>query len=218
MQKILVVDDDRVIADGNKKYLESLGYEAVSAYSGQECLESLSRERFDCILLDILLPDTDGYTLCKKVRALSQAPILFLSCKDEEADKIKGLMSGGDDYITKPFSLKELAARVHAHIRRGTAKSFQIDRDNRLVSLNGSSILLTHKEFDLFLLLYENAGTVVSAERIMQRLRGMPLSPEDNTVQVYIRRLRKKLAPLEGVIGQIDTVHKFGYVFRMERD
>ena len=218
MYKVLVVDDDRVIADGNKKYLENHGYAVSSAYCGADCLALLRQERFDCIILDILLPDTDGYTLCKKVRALSHAPILFLSCKDELADKIKGLMSGGDDYITKPFSLKELAARVHAHIRRETAKSFHIDRETRVVSLNGNSILLTTKEFELFLLLYENADAIVPTDQISQKLRGDSVSPEDNTVQVYVRRLRKKLFPLEGVIGQIDTVHKSVYVFHMDKE
>lgn len=114
---LLAVDDEPDILRTNKKYLESRGYRGDTAVCAMEGLERLKQNSYDCILLDVLLPDLNGFELCKAVRTLTSAPILFLSCMDDEEDKIRGLMSGGDDYITKPYSLKELAARIYAQVR-----------------------------------------------------------------------------------------------------
>lgn len=117
--RLLAVDDEQDILRTNRRYLEARGYKVDSAACGSEALELLRKQTYDCILLDVLLPDMNGFALCEDVRRLTSAPILFLSCMDDEEDKIKGLMVGGDDYMTKPYSLKELAARVYVQVRRG---------------------------------------------------------------------------------------------------
>ena len=137
-----------------------------TAVCAADALELLGRQGYDCILLDVLLPDMNGFELCEAVRSLTSAPILFLSCMDDEADKIKGLMAGGDDYITKPYSLKELAARVYAQVRRSSMKGFVIDHQNQLLRIDNRIIPLAQKEFELFLFLLGNSGRILSAAEL----------------------------------------------------
>lgn len=157
--RLLAVDDEPDIQRTNKKYLESRGYRVDTAACASEALELLHDNSYDCILLDVLLPDLSGFELCAAVRALTSAPILFLSCMDDEGNKVEGLMAGGDDYITKPYSLKELAARVYAQLRRNAMKGFSIDHSQQILTVNGRAILLAQKEFDLFLYLLGNPRT-----------------------------------------------------------
>lgn len=140
--RLLAVDDEPDILRTNRRYLEARGYQVDSAVCAQDALDLLKKQSYDCILLDVLLPDMNGFALCEAVRALTFAPILFLSCMDDEEDKIKGLMAGGDDYITKPYSLKELAARVYAQVRRSAMKGFAIDHQNQILRIDNRIIPL----------------------------------------------------------------------------
>ena len=143
--RILAVDDEPDILRTNRRYLEAQGYQVDTAACASEALEHLKNQNYDAILLDVLLPDRNGFALCEAIRALTSAPILFLSCMDEEEDKIEGLMAGGDDYITKPYSLKELAARVYAQVRRISMKRFAIDHSNQLLLVDDPIIPLPQK-------------------------------------------------------------------------
>ena len=170
--RLLAVDDEPDILRTNRRYLEARGYRVDSAVCAQDALDLLKKQSYDCILLDVLLPDMNGFALCEAVRALTFAPILFLSCMDDEEDKIKGLMAGGDDYITKPYSLKELAARVYAQVRRSAMKGFAIDHQNQILRIDNRIIPLAQKEFDLFLFLLGNPGRVLYGESGRGQYRG----------------------------------------------
>ena len=164
--RLLAVDDETDILRTNRKYLEARGYQVDSAVCASEALELLRKQKYDCILLDVLLPDMNGFELCEAVRAITSAPILFLSCMDDEEDKIRGLMAGGEDFITKPYSLKELAARVYAQVRRSTIKRVAVDRENQLLRIDDRIIPLAQKEFELFLFLLGNPGRILSASEL----------------------------------------------------
>jgi len=167
-------------------------------------------------VLDILLPDLDGFALCKAARTVTHAPILILSCLDAPDDKVIGLATGGDDYMTKPYSLKELAARIRALLRRGEGKvvpsgDVYIDRDNRILHVCGKNTLFSEKEFNLFLLFYENPGTFFTKEAIRERIWGN--GTELGNIAVMVLRLRRKITFAEPVIGVIETHYKTGYCF-----
>lgn len=209
--RILAVDDETDILRTNCKYLEAQGYQVDTAVCAAEALERLRRQNYDCILLDVMLPDMSGFALCEAMRKLTTAPILFLSCMDDEEEKIKGLMAGGEDYITKPYSLKELAARVYAQVRRSSMKFFSIDRQNQLLLVNNQIIPLAQKEFELFLFLLDNAGQILSAAELYQAVWHTERPDNANTVAVHITRLRRKLEESETVIGRIETMRGEGY-------
>lgn len=211
--RILAVDDEPDILRTNRKYLEARGYQVDTAASAAEALELLRRYSYDCILLDVLLPDMNGFELCEAVRNLTLAPILFLSCMDDEEDKIKGLMAGGEDYITKPYSLKELAARIYAQVRRGAMKGFSIDHQNQILKADSRTIPLAQKEFELFLFLLSNPGRILSAAELYQEVWHTGRLDSANTVAVHITRLRRKLEGTEHMIGRIETVRGEGYRF-----
>lgn len=211
--RLLAVDDEPDILRTNRRYLEARGYQVDTAVCAADALKRLGRQGYDCILLDVLLPDMNGYKLCEAVRSLTSAPILLLSCMDDEADKIKGLMAGGDDYITKPYSLKELAARVYAQIRRNSMKGFVIDHQNQLLQIDNRIIPLAQKEFELFLFLLGNSGRILSAAELYQEVWRTGKADAANTVAVHITRLRHKLEETESVIGRIETVRGEGYRF-----
>ncbi|MBS6645058.1 MAG: response regulator transcription factor [Clostridiaceae bacterium] len=211
--RLLAVDDEVDILRTNRRYLEARGYQVDSAVTASEALELLKRYTYDCILLDVLLPDMNGFKLCEAIRNLTTAPILFLSCMDDEEDKINGLMAGGDDYITKPYSLKELAARVHAQVRRSSMKGFAIDYQNQFLRVDNRIIPLAQKEFDLFLFLLGNPGRILSAAELYQKVWCTGKIDSANTVAVHITRLRHKLEEIEPVIGRIDTIRGEGYRF-----
>lgn len=188
--RLLAVDDEPDILRTNRRYLEARGYQVDTAVCAADALKRLGRQGYDCILLDVLLPDMNGYKLCEAVRSLTSAPILFLSCMDDEADKIKGLMAGGDDYITKPYSLKELAARIYAQIRRNSMKGFVINHQNQLLQIDNRIIPLAQKEFELFLFLLGNSGRILSAAELYQEVWRTGKADAANTVAVHITRLR----------------------------
>ena len=211
--RILAVDDEPDILRTNRRYLEAQGYQVDTAACASEALEHLKNQNYDAILLDVLLPDRNGFALCEAIRALTSAPILFLSCMDEEEDKIEGLMAGGDDYITKPYSLKELAARVYAQVRRISMKRFAIDHSNQLLLVDDQIIPLPQKEFELFLFLLGNPGRILSASELYQEVWRTGKPDNANTVAVHMTRLRHKLEEAEPVIGRIETVRGEGYRF-----
>lgn len=209
--RLLAVDDEPDILRTNRRYLEARGYQVDTACCAAEALALLGKQSYDCILLDVLLPDMNGFALCEAVRAITSAPILFLSCMDDEEEKIKGLMAGGEDYITKPYSLKELAARVYAQVRRSSMKGFAIDHQNQLLRVDNRLIPLTQKEFDLFLFLLGNPGRILSAAELYQKVWRTGKTDNANTVAVHITRLRHKLEETDSVIGRIETVRGEGY-------
>ena len=208
--RILAVDDEPDILRTNRRYLEAQGYQVDTAACASEALEHLKNQNYDAILLDVLLPDRNGFALCEAIRTLTSAPILFLSCMDEE-DKIEGLMAGGDDYITKPYSLKELAARVYAQVRRVSMKRFAIDHSNQLLQVDDQIIPMPQKEFELFL--FGNTGQIFPAAELYQQVCRTGEINSANTVAVHIKRLRHKLEDVGAVIGRIETVRGEGYRF-----
>lgn len=210
LYRLLAVDDEPDIQRTNRKYLEARGYQVDTAFCASDALDKLKQQSYDCILLDVLLPDMNGYALCEAIRALTCAPILFLSCMDDEADKIQGLMAGGDDYITKPYSLKELAARVYVQVRRSAMKGFDIDHQNQLLRAGNRIIPLAQKEFDLFLFLMGNPGRILSAAELYREVWRTEKPDTANSVAVYIARLRHKLEETQSV-GRIETVRGEGY-------
>lgn len=216
--RLLAVDDEPDILRTNRRYLEARGYQVDTAVCASEALELLRNQHYDCILLDVLLPDMDGFALCEAVRSVTTAPILFLSCMDNEEDKIKRLMAGGEDYITKPYSLKELAARVYAQVRRGAMKGFSIDHQNQFLRIGNRIIPLAQKEYELFLFLLGNPGRVLPAAELYQKIWHTGKPDSANTVAVHITRLRRKLEDAESVIGQIETVRGEGYRFLLESE
>jgi DNA-binding response OmpR family regulator len=214
--KILLVDDTEEILSANEAHLVTQGFAVTCANTGIKALAYLNVNHYDCIVLDILLPDLDGFAICKAARTVTDTPILFLSCLDEPDDKVKGLIAGGDDYMAKPYSLKELTARIQTIIRRGERTSFAgegrdfyIDRENKIIRACGKNILLSEKEFNLFMLFYESPETVFSKESILAKI--WRNSAEIGIVAVWISKLRKKLDFAAAVLGRIESKYGTGY-------
>jgi DNA-binding response OmpR family regulator len=225
-EKILVVDDEKDIRDIVGIYLESNGYASIKAENGKEALELLEKENTDLALLDIMLPDIDGISLCLKIRANKNIPIIMLSAKDQEMDIVMGLTSGADDYIAKPFNPVELLARVRAQLRRfkelnpdqinGQILKYQnlkLDLDTHKLTKNNEEIRLTPTEFKILNLLWRNKGIVFSTEKIYQRVWQEEDFEIDNTVMVHIRNLRDKVEDNNKKPLFIQTVWGIGYKF-----
>ena len=204
-EKILVVDDEREIADLVALYLKNEGYETLVCYGGAEALEQIQAGPVDLAILDVMLPEISGFALCRRIRERYQYPVIMLTAKGEELDKINGLSLGADDYVTKPFLPLELVARVKAQLRRYkryngeaprkeplTCGGLVIDVENHQASLNGAPLSLTPTEFSLLAALCENKGKVVSSEELFRRVWGEGYYTKDNnTITVHIRHLRK---------------------------
>jgi len=205
--KILVVDDEKPIADILQYNLEKEGYEVVCAYDGDDAIELAETENPDLILLDIMLPGKDGNEVCREIRKTKNMPIIMLTAKDSEIDKVLGLELGADDYVTKPFSNRELIARVKANLRRQqqvdeqsveTKKDIQISNltihpDAYSVSRDGEHIDLTHREFELFYYLARHIGQVMTREHLLETVWGYDYFGDVRTVDVTVRRLREKI-------------------------
>lgn len=218
MERILIVDDEPGIRMLLKDYFEMLGYEIRTAEDGRTAVAT-AEEQPDLILLDINLPDLDGMTVCQKIREEVSCPIVFLTAKIEEQDRINGLLSGGDDYITKPFSIDELGARVMAHLRREkrtrkeqeeTVQGLGIRYDERSVRYDGEEIHLTRTEFDILAFLSMHPRQVFSKEQIYEAVRGIDGSGDSSIVMEHIRRLRGKIAQKTSK-EYIETVWGVGY-------
>ena len=208
MPKILVVDDEKVMVKGIKFNLENEGYQVETGYDGEEAVEKARAGRFDLIILDVMMPRIDGLQACMKIREFSTVPVIMLTAKSEDTDKIIGFECGADDYITKPFNILELKARVRALLRRAGQTAQQdkaasrlergviaIDTDERAAWKNGQPVDLTAKEFDLMELLLRSPGRVYSRENLLNLVWGYEYVGELRTVDVHIRRLREKLEP-----------------------
>jgi len=223
MSNILLIDDCPEILAANVSHLTAEGFNVATAATGTAAIIRLNETQFDCIVLDIMLPDIDGFTLCKAIRTITNTPVIFLTCKDDPDDKVKGLMNGGDDYLTKPYSLKELAARIHVLLRHSRHSrrhiSFgkvHIDKENRMIQTPEKNVFLSQKEFDLFMLLFENPEQVFSKEALFKAL--WPTSTDSGTVAVHISKLRRKLGFAEQHIGTIENNYKSGYYISLPDD
>ena len=226
-KKILIIEDDENILQLEKDYLEANNFEVQTAQNGIDGLELATKGSFDLILLDIMLPGMNGLDICKKVRKTSNIPILFVSAKRDDIDKIKGLGLGADDYIVKPFSPSELTARVIAHINRyerlvGTKPaepdiieidSLKIDKNARRVFVNSNEITLTNKEFDLLTCLAQEPDRIFSKEELFELIWQYDSMGETSTVTVHVNRVRDKLFSADKNFEYINTVWGRGYRF-----
>ena len=223
--KVLVVDDERYIVKGIKFSLEQDGMDVEAAYDGEEAFHMIQAGDYDIVILDVMLPGMDGIQVCQQVREFSSVPILMLTAKGEDMDKILGLEYGADDYMTKPFNILELKARIKAILRRShggenrSDNSFEfhdlrIDFDSRRVFIKGVETNLTAKEFDLLELLCRNAGKVYSREKLLEIVWGADYPGDVRTVDVHVRRLREKIEPNPGDPLYIQTKWGVGYFFK----
>ena len=225
-EKILVVDDEEHIIELVELYLGKEGYKVVSAQDGAAALERFSLEKPDLLVLDIMLPGKDGLDVLREIRKSSQVPVIMLTARESEVDKVVGLELGADDYLTKPFSPRELVARVKAVLRRARPPEEEIeavlahggltiDSSRRRVEVEGAGeVELTAKEFDLLYVMAANPGIVLSRDRLMEKVWGYEYVGDTRTVDVYIRHLREKLADDAESPRFIETVRGVGYRFK----
>lgn len=218
---VLIIDDEEDMRNLVQMYLENSGFKCVHAADGVEGLRKLHEQDFDLVILDIMMPFEDGFAVCGKIRTFSQVPIIFLSAKGEEWDKVRGLQLGGDDYIVKPFSPGELVARINALLRRTsfvkndedtvTLGKINIDKKGRRVSVEGEVIPLTLKEFELLVFLVQHHGQALSREQLLEFVWGMDYDGSLRTVDTHIKTLRMKL----GTGDYIQTIWGVGYKFEV---
>lgn len=225
MPKIMVVEDEPAIVDALEYGLSTEGFEVVSETDGKASLEVFARERPDLVLLDLMLPGMSGTEVCKQLRSTSAVPIIMLTAKDSEIDKVVGLELGADDYVTKPFSMRELAARVRAVLRRGAdwdipdmgapleVRGVRIDPERHEVSVRGDLIDLPPKEFALLELLVRNAGRVMTRDLIIDRIWGADYVGDTKTLDVHIKRIRGRIELDPRNPELIVTVRGVGYKF-----
>ncbi len=226
--KILVVDDEKLIVKGIKFSLQQDGMEVEAAYDGEEALNYIKERKFDLVVLDVMLPKMNGLEVCQQVRGFSQVPIIMVTAKGEDMDKIMGLEYGADDYIVKPFNILELKARIKAILRRSVKKvdindakkpnvlevrGLKVDFDSRRVFINGKETNLTAKEFDMLVLFMENPGKVYSRETLLDTIWGYDYPGDVRTVDVHVRRLREKIEEKPSEPKYIFTKWGVGYYF-----
>lgn len=227
-KKVLVVDDEKLIVKGIRFSLEQDGMEVSCAYDGEEALALAKSEKFDIILLDVMLPGLTGFEVCQQIRDFSNVPIIMLTAKGDDMDKILGLEYGADDYITKPFNILEVKARIKAIMRRSASESkekkpeeailergdIKIDRESRRVYIEGREINLTAKEFDVLELLMMNPNKVYSREKLLTLVWGEDYPGDVRTVDVHIRRLREKTEENPSEPKYVHTKWGVGYYFK----
>ncbi|MBD5459432.1 MAG: response regulator transcription factor [Lachnospiraceae bacterium] len=224
-RRVLVVDDEKLIVKGIRFSLEQDGMEVDAAYDGEEALEYARNNAYDIILLDIMLPKLSGFEVCQQIREFSNVPVIMLTAKGEDMDKILGLEYGADDYITKPFNILEVKARIKAIMRRTESKKkveekkmivngdVRLDCEGRRVYIQGKEIGLTAKEFELLELLIQNPNRVYSRENLLQIIWGADYPGDVRTVDVHIRRLREKIEKNPGEPRYVHTKWGVGYFF-----
>ena len=232
MKQVLIIDDDKELCALMKKCIEQENLSAVTAYSGIEGLQIIKENQnnngFSLIILDVMMPYMDGFQVLKKIREVSNIPVLMLTAKSNEEDKVLGLRLGADDYLTKPFSINELTARVHSLIRRYTTlnpafseetdciclKDMTIDRGNRSVTVRGALVELTGKEFDLLVFLASNKGRIFTKKQIYTQVWEDEYAFDDSNIMSFISKLRKKIEPNPEQPFYVLTVRGVGYRFR----
>ncbi len=225
-QRVLVVDDEKLIVKGIRFSLEQDGMEVDCAYDGEEALELARQNQYDMVLLDVMLPKMTGFEVCQQIREFSNVPIVMLTAKGEDMDKILGLEYGADDYITKPFNILEVKARIKAIMRRTNRKSakkdeskvvergdMRLDCESRRVYIKDREINLTAKEFELLELLIKNPGKVYGRENLLKLVWGSDYPGDVRTVDVHIRRLREKIEEVPGEPAYVRTKWGVGYYF-----
>ncbi len=228
MKKVLVVDDAKHIVKGIKFSLEQDDMVVDAAYDGETALEMIKTNTYDLVLLDIMLPGLTGMEICQQVREFSNVPIIMLTAKGDDMDKILGLEYGADDYITKPFNILEVKARIKAIMRRNTKKSpeqmparqieagdLKLDCDSRRAYISGREVNLTAKEFDILVLLITNPNKVYSRDALLKEIWGVDYVGDARTVDVHVRRLREKIEKNPGEPQYVFTKWGVGYYYRV---
>ena len=219
MNRILIVEDESSISDFVKGELEYEGYEVCIKEDGRDGLEEALNNEYDLVILDIMLPSMNGFEICRRIKRVKATPVIMLSAKSSVIDKVKGLKLGADDYISKPFAIEELLARIEVVFRRESNpkdsifkfKDITIDTKSRIVKRNNEEINLTNKEYELLMILIENKDEVVTRDELLERIWGY--DTETNVTDVYIRHLRSKLNN-ENKEEYIQTVRSIGYIMR----
>jgi len=224
VKKILLIEDEVSIAELQRDYLEINSFSVVMEHNGEAGLQEALQGQYDLIILDIMLPGMNGFEICKQIRAVHNIPILFVSAKKEDIDKIRGLGLGADDYITKPFSPSELVARVKAHLSRYerlasnqqtnniiSIHGISIDTSARKVFVNGEDIAFTTKEFDLLVFFFRHPNQVLSKEQLYERYWGYESAADVSTVTVHMRKLREKIERDPAQLKFLETVWGAGY-------
>lgn len=229
-RKVLVVDDEKLIVKGIKFSLEQDGMEVQCAFDGEEALAMIKTQSFDLILLDLMLPKLSGLEVCQQVREFSKVPIIMLTAKGDDMDKIMGLEYGADDYITKPFNILEVKARIKAIMRRAASEApselknaggdiivsdMKLEVEGHRLFIDGKEINLTSKEFDLLVLLAKNPDKVYSREKLLTLVWGSDYPGDVRTVDVHVRRLREKIEPTPSEPKYVHTKWGVGYFFKV---
>jgi DNA-binding response OmpR family regulator len=226
MKTILIVDDAASVRRLLEEYLAGQGFRVATAINGREAIYAARHEQPDLILLDLMMPEMDGYEFLRRYRQERQTPVIIITAREEEADAVLGLELGADDYIVKPFRMRELVSRIHAVLRRADGESaparllrsgdLTVDETTRTVSLRGASVHLTHTEFDLLALLMAAPGRVFTRAQLVERLSERGFAGAERTLNVHVRNLRAKLGTADGQPEFIETVFGVGYRFRQE--
>lgn len=222
MRRILIIDDDERIRSLLAEYLGGRGYDVSTVPDGTEALASLRGGGFDLAVLDVMMPGLDGLAVCREVRSFSEVPIIMLTARGDDIDRIVGLELGADDYLAKPFNPRELVARIEAVLRRSQAAptndaplvagDLRIDTDRRRVTLDGAEIDLTTTEFEILRTLVANAGRVIQRERLMELARGSDYAAFDRSVDVHVSHIRKKLGDDSRSPVYLKTIRGVGYL------
>ena len=226
-ERLLIIDDDARLAAMVSDYLTAAGFVVERRFTGRDGLAALDGAAFDAVILDVMLPDIDGFEVCRTIRTRAQTPILMLTARGEEMDRVVGLEIGADDYLAKPFSPRELQARIRAILRRSRAPAadvalrfgrLAIDRESRTVRLDGEEKVLTSYQFDLLAALADNAGRVLNRERLLDLVKGEELEAFDRSIDVHISRIRAAIEDDPKHPRRIITVRGAGYVFAKKQD
>ncbi len=225
MSKILIVEDEEALSDPLAFLLGREGFQAVIVDNGLDALPTFDREGADLVLLDVMLPGMSGMEVCRKLREVSSVPIIMLTAKDSELDKVLGLELGADDYVTKPYSARELIARIRAVLRRRSAETdsstesvllggpVRMDIDRHVVTVNGEEVPMPLKEFELLEILLRNVGRVMTRGQLIERVWGADYVGDTKTLDVHIKRLRSKIEPDSSAPQYVVTVRGLGYKF-----
>ena len=223
MTKIVVIEDDQTIVKGIEDTLQFHEYKVYTASTGKEGLEKIKKNIPDLVILDIMLPDLDGFEICKKIKTIKDIPVIMLTAKSQESDKLLGFEVGADDYITKPFSVKELVARIRAVLRRADATvgggevvragAVEIDIPKRRVVVAGTEAELTASEFDILLTLAQQPGRIYTRAQLLDAVRGVSFDSYERAIDAHVKNIRRKIEPDPKHPAYVLTVYGVGYIF-----